>query len=121
MAYITDAALTYDGSLYPGVTRLLIDFTIHWSAYERDPEMGFDLRTELWVKDVSRDDHLYTGIEGRTRYGEPSQEVHHSIMIGTDQLNEDWGRDEIYAKIRVNPIVSFLPAEATTNEIHRRF
>lgn len=121
MANITDATLTYDGAIYPGVTKLLIDFTIHWSAYERDPELGFDLQTELWGKDVSRDDHLYTGIEGRTRNGEPSQDVHHSILIGTDRLNEDWGRDEIYAKIKVSPIVEFLTAEATTNEVHRKF
>ena len=120
MAWIEDATLTYDGEIYAGVSRLIISFTIHWAESERVAGTGFELNTVLWGNDPARDDYLFGENIGYSINGLATQDVTHRILIGTDRLNEDWGRDEIYARITIRPL-AFIPTSATTNEIHGRF
>lgn len=120
MPRIEDATLTYDGELYEGVSRLIITFTIHWADHERRPDASFELNTALYGNDPSRDDLLLSEYIGYAMNGEATQEVTHTILISTDRLNEDWGRDEVYARLTIRPL-PFTPVSATTNEIRGRF
>lgn len=120
MAWIENARLTYDGEIHIGVSRLIVTFTIHWNESERVADTGFELNVTLYGKDPCRDDYLFGENVGYSVNGLATQDVTHSFLVGTDRLNEDWGRDEIYAHITIRPL-TFLPVSANTNEIQGRF
>jgi hypothetical protein len=120
MARIENANLTYEGEIGAGISRLTVSFVIQWEESERVAGSSFELDTTLYGKDPSRDDYLHGEAVAYAVNGLATQEVNHRIVLATDRLNEDWGRDEIYARITIRPLV-FLPVSANTNQIEGRF
>ena len=89
---------------------------------------GADVEIRLWGSDTFSDDFLFgpyvtTAID----YGAfpcpegGSGNIHASFLVSASTLNEDWGTDEVYARVRARNRRNGSVQNFTTNTISRSF
>ena len=80
---------------------------VYFTAYEiREMREGLNFRTgcSLWEEDViTHDDYLYS--YGSKFFPDASsaspESATFSVVLGLSLLNQEWGRDEIYARLEL--------------------
>lgn len=106
-----------------GVSRMTISFRVHWNETEQNARHSYNLTVQLMGADKALhfgDDQLKKVLGSFDADGQPEQVVEHQFHIATHILNEDWGRDEVYARISIEP-QDVPSASADTNIISGRF
>jgi len=94
-----------------GISEMTVTYKVAFNHFERITAQGnvrFREYIELWGDDsglTGVDDHLYRAptsvfdsrpsVLTRTR----------KFKVSDDILDEDWGKDEVYAKVRIVPII----------------
>jgi hypothetical protein len=87
----------------------------------------FKLKCQLWGSDsglTGGDDFLYTYTQV---YYFPdasptaTESVSFSDTLGEGLLDEDWGEDEVYAKLRLQNLFTLVEVTKNTNTVHHSF
>lgn len=85
----------------------------------------FQLRCSLWGLDPLFDDHLFDFIEVKNYpEGSPVPDVHaiFETTASGSALNEDWGTDEVFGRLRLKNLLMFTGyLERDTNTVERHF
>ena len=120
MANVHDVTLSRRAK--PGsISEMTVTYKVAFNHFERNTRVRFREYIQLWGADSgSDDDHLYS-FPVSAFYSQSSMLTRTRRRdIATDILDEDWGKDEVFAKVKVVPIV---PSEDTekSNEITRWF
>jgi len=100
---------------------------VYFTAYEmREMREGLNFRLDcsLWEEDViTHDDYLYS--YGSKFFPDASptspESATFSAVLGLSLLNQEWGRDEIYARLALKNLYTRVTVTANTNVVKRNF
>ena len=102
-----------------GISELTVTYKVAFNYFERNTKVRFREYIQLWGADsglTGADDYLYT-FPISAFYSQSSTLTRtRKRDIATDILDEDWGKDEVYAKVKVVPVVPSSDSEKS-NEI----
>ena len=78
----------------------------------------------MWEEDViTHDDYLYS--YGSKFFPDASpvspESATFSVVLGLSLLNQEWGRDEIYARLELKNLYTRVTVTAKTNVVKRNF
>jgi hypothetical protein len=76
---------------------------------------GYRIRLDLWGDDQWDDDHQYGPEYITYRYGPTYYDV--LFCVDGDTLDEDWGEDEIYAKLLFQDLSTGRNVESATSNV----
>ncbi len=104
----------------PGnISEMTLTYKIAFNYFERNTRVRFGEYVQLWGADsglTGADDYLYR-IPTSAFYSQSSTLTRtKKFDVANSVLDEDWGKDEVYAKVRVVPIVPSADTEKS-NEI----
>ena len=76
---------------------------------------GYRVRLDLWGDDQWDDDHQYGPVYTTYRFAP----THYDVLFCVDgsTLDEDWGEDEIYAKVLFQDLATGRNVEAATSNV----
>ena len=132
MATITNAVLSFAHDHEKKTVRTVVRCTVNFNALElcqmkMCKGRWFKLKCQLWGADsglTGADDYLYTysnvfyfpdvtpnTIENRV----------FDVVLGEGVLDEDWGQDEVYAKVILQNLNTFVSTTKKTNTVHHNF
>lgn len=129
MAKISDAALTITQNTN-GTSRAVVRCKVTFTPYEMNQmKSGLRLRlkAELWGDDAwvfGGDDKLYTYTPIKyfpDAAPTTTETITFDTIVGEGVLDEDIGRDEIYARLMLTNLYTMVTASAKTNTINRHF
>jgi hypothetical protein len=123
MATIVNAHLARQ-AVPGGISRMTVTYSVNFSQVEQTMRPSYAEVIELFGADgglTGADDFLFRASQGSFQAtGAASINRTRVFDVGTHILNEDWGKDEVYAKIRVSPRTP-TGDTAKTNEISGDF
>lgn len=127
MAGLGSARLTITPRSSTHTATCTVACKVYFTAYEMaqmKEGLSFRLDCELWEDDtITPDDFLY-------RYGSrffpdttpaSPESVSFSVVLGTSLLDQEWGRDEIYALLKLKNLYTGRTVTIRTNTITRSF
>lgn len=100
-----------------------VSFSAQESAAMDEGELEYALTCELWEEDRFSDDDLIRGPVELARYpGGPIDFVFRMDMLATEDVDQEWGTDEIYGLLKLHPTKGKGETfEFKTNVLKRRF
>ena len=129
MAKISESALTISHNVN-GTSRVVVKCKVTFTPYEMNQMksgLRFRLRAELWGDDswaLGGDDKLYTYTPVKyfpDAAPTSTETVTFDTILGEGVLDEDIGRDEIYARLTLTNLYTMVTAGAKTNTIAHHF
>lgn len=133
MAIITDAVLSIAHDDRKKLANVVVNCKVHFTPIElcqmKTCAVGkwFKLKCVLWGSDsglTGADDQLYTldkvfffpdvtptAVEACT----------FNVTLGEGVLDEDWGEDEVYAKLTLYNLMTLITISKNTNTVHHHF
>ena len=132
MVYITDATLTISHDHTKKTARPIARAKINFSPIEfcmmkncQETKL-YRVNCQLWGSDPwpNPDDYRYTYNQVfylPDQSPNASESVTFDNTVGQGVLNEDWGRDEIYAKIIAYNLFTFGRSDRNTNTVKHHF
>lgn len=101
------------------ISELTVKFRVAFNYFERNTKVRFREYVRLWGADsgvTGADDYLYS-VPTSGFFSQSSTITRtRKFDVANSILDEDWGKDEVYAKVRVVPIVPSSDSEKS-NEI----
>jgi len=109
--------VTLSRTAKPGnISELTVTYKVAFNYFERNTKVRFLEYIKLWGADLGADDYLYS-IPTSAFYSQNSPLTRtRKFEVANSILDEDWGKDEVYAKVKVVPIVPSADTEKS-NEI----
>jgi len=102
-----------------GISELTVTYKVAFNYFERNTTVRFREYIQLWGEDsglTGADDFLYNFPTSAFNSQSSTLTRTRKKDIATDILDEDWGKDEVYAKVKVVPIIPSADTEKS-NEI----
>lgn len=127
MARIASPKLDISVDSKRNTAECVVTCKVAFSPYElREMREGlwFRLGCELWEDDtLSRDDYLYTYGSKFFPDATPNspENVRFRATLGLSLLDQEWGRDEVYGKLKLLNFYTRNVVTAKTNVVRRRF
>ncbi len=101
------------------ISEMTVAYKVAFNEFERNTKVRFREYVQLWGADsglTGADDYLHS-VPTSAFYSQSSTLTRtRKFDVATSVLDEDWGKDEVYAKVRVVPIVPSADTEKS-NEI----
>jgi hypothetical protein len=133
MASITNAHLNLAHDHRKKTVQAVVTCTVNFTAHElclmktcKDTKQ-FKLKCELWGADsglTGADDHLYT-YSNVFYFPDPSPNASENrtfdVVLGEGVLDEDWGQDEVYGKLKLVNLLTLVSVQKKTNQVSHSF
>jgi hypothetical protein len=133
MAAITNATLALAHDHSKKTVRAVVRCTVKFTGYEQclmrscPQERMFKLKCQLWGEDsglTGADDHLYT--YPTVHYFPDStptatENRAFEVTLGEGVLDEDWGQDEVYGRLRLVNLFTLVEVTKKTNTVSHSF
>jgi len=95
-----------------GISEMTVTYKVSFNHFERitvENKVRFREYIELWGDDsglTGGDDYLYRAPTSVFDSQSSTLTRTRKFNVSNEILDEDWGKDEVYAKVRIIPIVS---------------
>lgn len=132
MATITNAKLEIGSSPTAGTSNCVVTCRVSFTKYELNEMkegLKFALHCNLWGEDLgpgnwlNPDDFIFSYASKHFPDATPAnpEMVTFTATLGTSLLNEDFGTDEVYGRLRLKNLYTGNVVTAKTNVIKRNF
>ena len=132
MATITSAKLEVGNNSSTGTSNCIVTCRVTFTKYEQNEMkegLKFALHCALWGEDngpnalINPDDFIFSYASKHFPDATPSspEMVTFNATLGTSLLNEDFGTDEVYGRLRLKNLYTGKIVSAKTNVIKRHF
>ena len=110
MANIYDVNLSRK-SLAGDISEITVTHKVAFNSFERNNTVRFREYIQLWGDDLLSDDYLYRAPTGAFNSQNTPLTRTRKFRVANSILNEDWGRDEVYAKVKIYPVMPTSDSE----------
>jgi hypothetical protein len=132
MATITSAKLEIGSNASTGTSNCVVTCRVTFTKYEQNEMkegLKFALHCALWGEDnglgalINPDDFIFSYASKHYPDATPSspEVATFTATLGTNLLNEDFGTDEVYGRLRLKNLYTGNVVTAKTNVIKRSF
>jgi len=110
MANVYNVKLSREG-LSGGISQMTVTYKVSFNHFERitaDGKIRFREYIELWGDDsglTGGDDFLYRAPTSVFDSSSSPLTRTRNFNVSNEILDEDWGKDEVYARVRIVPII----------------
>jgi hypothetical protein len=133
MATITNANLQLAHDHRKKTVQATVKCSVNFTALElcqmkacKEARM-FKLKCELWGADsglTGADDHLFT-YSDVVFFPDPtptsSENRTFDVLLGEGVLDEDWGQDEVYGRLKLGNLITLVNVTKKTNQVSHSF
>ena len=129
MATLSTPALSITHDHAKKLAKVVVTGKITFSAFELNQMkegLKFKLKCSLWGADsglTGADDYLYTLSSKYFPDASPAlvENYKFDITLGEGVLDEDWGTDEVYAKLKLINLYTLVAVTKNSNEVSHSF
>lgn len=127
MATITNAKLEVGSNAATGTSNCVVTCRVSFTKYELNEMkegLKFALHCTLWGEDsITPDDFIFSYASKHYPDASPSNPelATFTATLGTNLLNEDFGTDEVFGRLRLKNLYTGNVVNAKTNVVKRSF
>jgi hypothetical protein len=120
MANVYNVTLSRKG-LSGGISEMTVTYKVSFNHFERittENRMRFREYIELWGDDwglTGSDDYLYRAPASVINSQSSTLTRTRKFNVSNEILDEDWGKDEVFAKVRIIPLLASGDVEKSNN------